>query len=733
MPTTSPWFKSPVPADAPPPVVKLTVWAQTKRGCHVLYQQSRAWTLLEGIDDETLHKQIAQKRSAENRKAIREHRKEVRELQRQADAAAKQSQAGGHYDGRSERLQQAYTARASIGPVLPHTDDEITEQDVKRHRLGKQAGRCAMVAASVVGALMLSSQHPVLLLASLLGGFGAAWWAGRHREPGDKESSQVGMSADGITISPATPSAAAAGPVVLSADSIAEGADRTTYPIARARTVHEAADCLLRAFQAKNLDVGEIINVERHHWGWQMVVRVLSGTPAALIAAAGDLETSLDLPAGGFVPQPMAERRACAIIRLRMSDPFTQAPTLPYRAPKSASIRDKARFGTSIGGDALEFSVAGVMGLAVAASGGGKTGDLQAVGEFVTSCYDCITIDLDPHGDGLEDLHDAVRLTGRSHRQIEATLLFLFMLSKGRARLRGTFGMGKKWEPSAERPAVFVIIDEFPKLSALAKLLAFELLLVGRKEGVWVLLASQGGTTRYLGENFAQMLSLQIVGPCKTVDTRQVFGDGMIAEGWLPHRLNPATDTDPKDAGHAYILGMPGRANEPIEYKFHEVPAAVLRKLAVERREAGLLDLDAESLAAMQGVDLPDFVEPVFDLEGNLKKEAPVELLTWERLLKLCDAEPPAPALRSTESKVAAAAVIDALAVMDHAGADRIRTERLVEALRAYSPDSYGDLTPDALRALLREGGAGSPVGLGAMDNLSNPRGYKREALEGAA
>lgn len=43
--------------------------------------------------------------------------------------------------------------------------------------------------------------------------------------------------------------------------------------------------------------------------------------------------------------------------------------------------------------------------------------------------------------------------------------------------------------------------------------------------------------------------------------------------------------------------------------------------------------------------------------------------------------------------------------------------------------NAYEGPTADRLKAVLREGGAGAPVPLGAMDGQKNPRGYKREML----
>lgn len=524
----------------------------------------------------------------------------------------------------------------------------------------------------------------------------------------DSETAAPSLAQVASTPNATTPGSAA----VMAVEQLAEGGK--PFPVAAARSPEQLAECVLRAMLAEGVPVAEVADVVRHPWGWQCVVRVGSGTPEAIIKVAGDLETRFDLPMNGVRPQPMVERRACAILRLVDGDPFASAPGLPYRAPKSISITDKSRIGTSIGGDPLEVALAGVMGLVVAASGGGKTGLLQGIGEVTTACYDNITIDLDPHGDGLEDLHDAVRITARSHKQIEAVLLFLLVLSKARARLRKKLGMGKKWRISPEYPAITVEFDEFPKASDLAKRLAFELFLVGRKEAIHVLVASQGGTKLYLGENIAQMLALKVVGPCKVGDTRAVFGDGAVAEGWLPHRLSTATDTDPKDAGHIYLQGVPGRSDEPIEYAVHEVPAATLKKLAAERLEAGLVEPDAESLEAMKSVDLPD-------IDGL------PELLSWEALLRLCGAQPPAGS-EALDGR-AAAALADAVDLMTKAGVDRMRTEALVAALVDHWPDVYGGLTADELKALLRDAGVGAPVTLGPLDGLQNPRGYKKGSL----
>lgn len=573
--------------------------------------------------------------------------------------------------------------------------------EYQRHRL-LYTGKSAGVAAAVTGGGMfgLATGSLWLDLAAAASAWGIGAFHGRDRSRPDA-GTVLGLPADETVRSH--------GAVTL--DDLPEGAQ--PFPIRRAETPQQAAVCVLLAMAAENVPVVEVWDMERQPWGWQCKVRVSEGTPEAIIKAQGGLETRFDVATNGVRPQPLKERRACAILRLVETDPFATAPGLPYRPPLSMSISDRFRIGTSVGGDPLELSLAGVMGLWVAASGGGKTGILQALAEGTTACYDNITIDIDPFGDGLEDLGDAVRITARTNEQIEAVLLFFLVMAKGRARLRKKLGMGRKWIASREHPAVTLFFDEFPKATELAKELAIALMLVGRKELIEVEFASQGAATAYLQQNIAQMIALKGVGPCKVGDTRAVFGDDSVREGWLPHKLSPATDTDPKDAGHIFIQGVPGMPDEPIEYAVHEVPSGTLRKLAAERKAAGMLDPDQDSLRAMAEVDLPDIGMPL------------PKLLTWEQLLRLCDAEP---AAGSTVDGPGRVVVEDAVAVMEKAGVDRMKTEALLLALRDYE-SAYDQWTVDGLKARLKEAGAGSPETLGRIGDEQNPRGYKLAKL----
>lgn len=698
-------------------------------------QRLAAWFATADIDDQRLTEQVV---DAKRRKAQQQDDHLLREVGRVngrlAQARVHAARQGLETTPQVERirgelaaLQARVETRDVEGPAIAITPP--TSKEIDRARWTKKATRVGAVLAAGYGCLQGIVVEPGLLLLSLpAAGFG--WWfLSRPHVEGREGGAPFALTPASLPATFLAEPAGGAAPIVggnvfMHVDQLPE--DAKPFPMRDARTPSQLAQCVLLAARAEGVPIVEVSDVQRQPWGWQCTVRVSEGTPEAIIGKSGDLETKFDLPTNGVRPQPLEARRACAILRLVDGDPFATAPGLPYRAPKSMSITDRFRIGTSVGGDPLELSLAGVMGLWVAASGGGKTGILQALAEGTTACRDNITIDLDPFGDGLEDLGDAVRITARSNEQIEAVLLFFLVMAKGRARLRAKLGMGKKWKASPTHPAVTIFFDELPKASVLAKRLYNDLLLVGRKELIEVEAASQGGQSSYLGANIAQMVALAAVGPCKVEDTRSVFGDGSVKEGYLPHRLSPATATDPKDAGHIFIQGVPGMANEPIEYAVHEIPSATLRQLAQERLEAGLLEPDQDSLDAMRGVDLPEYVEAVYDNEGHIKKEAPVELLTWEQLLKLCGAEPPAGA--ELTDGPAWVAVTDSIAVMEKAGVDRMKTETLLAALQEHDSE-YGELDVDEFKALMKKAGAGAPISLGQIGEESNPRGFKRDRL----
>lgn len=379
--------------------------------------------------------------------------------------------------------------------------------------------------------------------------------------------------------------------------------DGDPYPIADARNRTEAAECVRRALASEGIQVKEVTADRRYDWGWEITVRLAKGKPADIVAKAPDLETPLDLPENGLLCQPVRKSRGRVILRLVESDPFAKMPGAPERKPNSRRMKDKQTIAYRMDGKTFDVSLLGVHVIVIASSGGGKSVMLRTMADTLTACSDVLVGDLDPGGNGLAPLAETlgVRAVGADNMgQIEAILDQALKIAKARPLLFAKLGMKENWEPSPERPAIVLFIDEYPQLSDRAKELAVKILQTGRKSRVQLVLAAQEANKDAIGKAIADSIALRIVGPSRHQDVVQVFGAGAIAEGWRPDRLDPAEGDaqgdDLRDASQAYIRGCGSR--EPLKHKFLFLEDREGRRRARERAAAGRPEVDAESLHA---------------------------------------------------------------------------------------------------------------------------------------
>lgn len=380
-------------------------------------------------------------------------------------------------------------------------------------------------------------------------------------------------------------------------------ADGDPFPIADARTRTEAAECVRRALASEGIAVKAVEADRRHAWGWEVTVSLAKGKPADIVTKAPDLETPLDLPENGLLCQPVRASRGRVVLRLVQSDPFANMPGAPERKANGYRMRDKQTVAHRMDGTTFDVSLLGVHVIVIASSGGGKSVIMRALADTQTACSDVLVGDLDPGGNGLAPLAEAlgVREVGLDAMgQIETILDQALKIAKARPGLFAKLGMKENWEPTPERPAIVLFIDEYPQLSDRAKELAVKILQTGRKSRVQLVLAAQEATKDSIGKAIADSIALKIVGPSRHQDVIQVFGAGAIAEGWRPDRLDPAegdaVGDDLRDASQAYIRGAGSR--EPLKHKFLFLEGKEGRRRARERAAAGRPTVDAESLAA---------------------------------------------------------------------------------------------------------------------------------------
>jgi S-DNA-T family DNA segregation ATPase FtsK/SpoIIIE len=380
-------------------------------------------------------------------------------------------------------------------------------------------------------------------------------------------------------------------------------ADGEPFPIADARTRTEAAECVRRALLSEGIHVAKVEAHKHHAWGWEVTVQLSKGKPADIVTKAPDLETPLDLPEDGLLCQPERASRGRVILRLVETDPFANMPQAPERKPNSRRMKDKQVVAYRMDGQQFEASLLGVHVVVVASSGGGKSVILRTLADTLTACDDVLVGDLDPGGNGLAPLAHAlgVRAIGDDNMgQIETILDQALKIAKARPTLFAELGMGENWEPSPERPAIVLFLDEYPQLSDRAKELAVKILRVGRKSRVQLVIAAQEATADSIGAAIADSIALKIVGPSRHQDVKQVFGQGAGANGWRPDRLHPAEGEaigeDLRDASKAYIMGCGSR--EPLIHKFLFLDGQAALERAKERAAAGRPVVDADSLRA---------------------------------------------------------------------------------------------------------------------------------------
>jgi S-DNA-T family DNA segregation ATPase FtsK/SpoIIIE len=379
-------------------------------------------------------------------------------------------------------------------------------------------------------------------------------------------------------------------------EAVEERGEEEPYPIADAHTRAEAADCVARAVRAEGIELRMAGDAHREPWGWAVPIVLRRGTPAAVVAKLGELETTLDLPSGGLLAAPDRARRARVVLRLAERDPFAGLLPAPAHLPASLSIRDAHVVGQRMDGTDLALCLLGVHGVMIGTPGAGKSMTLRTLADAISACRDAVVWDLDPSGNGLDVLGPAAGRREREPAGIEDALADARALAEARPRMFTDLGMGDAWQPSRDRPAVVVVIDEYPRLSDRAKALAVDLIRVGRKARVTVLLAASEATSDTLGAAIADTAALKILMPCRHADVRLVLGPNMIAEGWRPDRLNPATGDSPEDAGCCYVHAASAR--EPVVSKIRTLDGPRAREQGAHRGAQGLPRIDAQSWTA---------------------------------------------------------------------------------------------------------------------------------------
>lgn len=449
-------------------------------------------------------------------------------------------------------------------------------------------------------------------------------------------------------------------------------------------------ECVSRALAWEGISTRAVRALGHREWGWEIDVI----TPDDVSAKADKLDRLLGIKRGGTLIDPDPQDASHLTMRLVTSNPFANMSTPALHAPNSLDITDAHNFGRCMDGSPLNLVLEGLRILAIGVSGAAKTtGVLRDLAEVITACHNAIALDLDPVKDGLREFEGAMAVPPiRGNRDCEKWLDYLVKMAKARNTVRNRLNMGDTWLATADHPAIFPFVDEFIYLSPTGKELFIELLRLAKQSGIYPIAAGQDATSDAMGDAIADSFTLRIMLAARHADIPLVMGSGAIAAGYRPDRLVPAQNKQIKnDAGQSYIKG-PG-LDRPLLYGWNEHSNEGIKRAVADRIAAGRPWFDEDTLRAAGLMHLAN--------GGSEQKRIP-----GDRQI-----------------------VLDAIEVMAEARTDRIRPEPLAEALSEFDEEAYGDLTVAELRKLLREVGVGAPVPIGDIDGLTNPRGYKLEAL----
>jgi DNA segregation ATPase FtsK/SpoIIIE, S-DNA-T family len=473
------------------------------------------------------------------------------------------------------------------------------------------------------------------------------------------------------------------------------GADEP-YPIADAHTRTEAADCVRRALGAEAIALRAAGEARRTPWGWEVAVVLRAGIPATVVAKTGNLETHLDLPAGGLLVTPDRTRRARVVLRLAERDPFAGLGPPPVRGP--VSITQRPIIGQRIDGTPLMVPLLGVHGVIIGSSGAGKSTTLRTLADAAAACGDALVWDLDPAGCGLDALGPGVARRERDPAGITDALADALALAQARPRMLAELGMGAAWIPSPARPAVMIVVDEYPRLPDKAKALAVALLRIGRKARVTLVLAATEATSDALGAAIADTTALRILHACRHTDVRLVLGPQMLADGWRPDRLHPATADDPGEAGRAYVTTAGNR--EPLISAIHPLDESDAYQRGAARAARGLPRIDPQSWAAARAAHHHTPRNPASPAQTT---------------------ETGGGQLPASDGATSLHHVLAVLLVFGDQ--DRLWTEDLLARLAQHDPHTYGEWDAEALSAVLRGFGI-TPTQI--WRHGRNRRGYLR-------
>jgi S-DNA-T family DNA segregation ATPase FtsK/SpoIIIE len=362
-------------------------------------------------------------------------------------------------------------------------------------------------------------------------------------------------------------------------------------------------------------------------WGWTGRIILRKGTTAAqAISQLPAIESGLGIQPGMARVTPDPARADRAVLRVIEKDPH--AEPIPWKPPVSATIKEPFDLGLYEDGDNVLANILRRNVLIAGMTGAGKSGIENNIQAKFAQCPDVEPWGIDMKGGmELQPWADTIyRLATTPARAIALLAAGIAELDR-RAAILTALGL-RTWEPTADDPAIVILIDEYAELPPEARDNADSIARRGRAPAVNLIIATQRPTQAAMGGNAVR--SQMDVRICLRVrerrDTDLILGAGSLAAGWDAHALTlPGTFylsdpehtipmrarayeiTDTQVQAHAARHAIPGRTAHPGDA---EPPPGGRLRLVTSNDQAGDGGAlwDALSAAGPDGASVGDLM-----------------------------------------------------------------------------------------------------------------------------
>ena len=295
--------------------------------------------------------------------------------------------------------------------------------------------------------------------------------------------------------------------------------------------------------KAVGLAGSQVMSAAVDVWGWRARIRLARGqTITDVIARIPALESALGTFRGAVRVYPTVGDRANRC-ELRVLEVDPHADAIPWPGPSVSSITEPIELGPFEDAAPCRVLFLRRHALFGGGTGSGKSGGLNVLMGNLSACRDVViwAIDL-KRGIELGPWASCIDRLAVTPAQARALLRDAVAILEARATEMAAEGR-RTWEPTPERPALVIIIDEYAELAddaPEAMTDADSVARLGRAVAVSMIAATQRPTQKAMGQGAVRsQMDVRIsfrVRERKDVDL--IMGQGMLAAGWQAQTLD---------------------------------------------------------------------------------------------------------------------------------------------------------------------------------------------------